>query len=182
MNRLLAKIPALLLTLMVGLIASSSAFATATIVIQNNDAAGVGFNDTTPAAPVGGNTGTTVGQQRLIAFQFAANIWGATLVSGPTITINASLSPLTPCSAGSGVLGSAGTHSLIANFPNAVFLNAWYSVALANALAGNDRNGASPEIDAQFNSNVGTPGCLTSSPFIGLTDSTVFTKPTAWTW
>src|SRR5713101_1806781 len=111
MNRLLAKITALLLTLMVGLIASSSAFA-ATIVIQNADAAGVGFNDMTPATPVGGNNGTTVGDQRLIAFQAAANIWGATLVSGPTIIISASWAPLT-CSANSGALGSAGTTSLI---------------------------------------------------------------------
>ena len=46
MNRLLAKNPALLLTLIVGLLCVFlSFFATATIVIQNNDAAGVGFND-----------------------------------------------------------------------------------------------------------------------------------------
>ena len=42
-------------------------------------APGEGFNDPTPAAPVGGNTGTTLGQQRLIAFQHAADIWGAEL-------------------------------------------------------------------------------------------------------
>ena len=50
----------------------STAFGAATITILNNDAAGVGFNDATPAAPVGGNSGTTLGQQRLIAFQAAA--------------------------------------------------------------------------------------------------------------
>lgn len=164
MNRLLAKIPALLLTLMVGLFASSSAFATATIVIQNNDAAGVGFNDPTVVAPVGNNAGTTVGQQRLNAFQFAAAIWGATLVSGPTITISASW-PSTglTCSASSGVLGSAGTTSLRGNFTNAVILNAWYGIALANALAGSDLNGPTAEINAQFNPNVGIGGCLTGS-------------------
>ena len=43
-----------------------------------------------------------------------------------------------------------------------MFLNAWYSVALANALAVTDLNGATTEITAQFNSNVGTPGCLSS--------------------
>ena len=163
MNRLLAKIPALLLTLMVGLFASSSAFATATIVIQNNDAAGVGFNDPTVVAPVGNNAGTTVGQQRLNAFQFAANIWGATLVSGPTITINASWSSTMTCSTSTGVLGSAGTASLRGNFLNAVILNAWYPIALANALAGSDLNGPTAEINATFNSNVGIGGCLTSS-------------------
>jgi hypothetical protein len=40
----------------------------ATILLVNNDAAGQGFNDPTPATPVGGNTGTTIGAQRQIAF------------------------------------------------------------------------------------------------------------------
>jgi hypothetical protein len=164
MNRLLAKIPALLLTLMVGLFASSSAFATATIVIQNADAANVGFNDPSPPAPnMTGNSGATLGEQRLIAFQAAANIWGATLVSGPTIIIRASWSTTLTCGTTSGVLGSAGTTSLRANFTNAVLQNAWYPIALANALAGSDLNGATAEINAQFNSNVGTSTCLTSS-------------------
>ena len=55
--------------------------AAATIVIINNDGANEGFNDPTPVAPVGGNTGTTLGQQRLNAFQHAAGIWGARLTS-----------------------------------------------------------------------------------------------------
>src|SRR3979490_842800 len=107
MNRLLAKIRALMLTLIVSLIASSSAFGSVTIVIKNNDAAGAGFNDTTAAVPVGGNNGTTVGEQRLIVFQAAANVWGATLTSGPTITIGASWAPLT-CTNNTGALGAAG--------------------------------------------------------------------------
>ena len=37
----------------------------ATITIINLDSAGVGLNDTTPATPVGGNTGTTKGAQAL---------------------------------------------------------------------------------------------------------------------
>jgi hypothetical protein len=48
----------------------------AKLTIVNNDGPGEGFNDPTPVAPVGGNTGTTRGQQRLIAFQYAANLWG----------------------------------------------------------------------------------------------------------
>src|SRR5213080_4130414 len=76
------------------LTASSKSFASATIVILNNDSAGVGFNDPTPVAPVGNNTGTTLGQQRLNAFQFAANLWGATINSGVTITIQATWEPL----------------------------------------------------------------------------------------
>jgi hypothetical protein len=87
MTNRLSKLPTLLLATLVGLICSSPAFASANIVIQNSDPAGVGFNDPTPATPVGGNNGTTLGQQRLNAFQYAANLWGATLTSGPTITL-----------------------------------------------------------------------------------------------
>ena len=36
----------------------------ATFIVNNLDPPGLGFNDPTPAIPVGGNTGTTLGQQR----------------------------------------------------------------------------------------------------------------------
>src|SRR5215468_5398547 len=75
----------------------------AQIIIVNINAPGVGFNDPTPAAPVGGNTGTTLGQQRLIAFQYAASIWSARLDSNVPIRIRAQFTPL-----GTNVLGSAG--------------------------------------------------------------------------
>src|ERR1041384_7331407 len=119
-------------------LASPSARA-ATIVILNNDQPSVGFNDPTPVSPVGNNTGTTLGQQRLNAFQFAANIWGATLNSGVTITIRANWSSL-GCTASSGTLGAAGTIALFSNFENPPKANTWYPGALANALAGNDPN------------------------------------------
>ena len=48
--------------------AAAPARAAATIVIVNQNDPGVGFNDPTPVAPVGGNPGTTLGQQRLNAF------------------------------------------------------------------------------------------------------------------
>ncbi len=146
------------------LAASSKSFASATIVIQNADLAGVGFNDATPVAPVGNNTGTTLGQQRLNAFQFAANIWGATLNSSVTITIRATWEPLT-CSTSSATLGSAGSTSIFASFPNATQPATWYSAALANALAGSDLDTTNAEIRARFNINLGTPGCLDNSPF-----------------
>ena len=84
-----------------------SARAAATIVILNTDAPNVGFNDPTPAAPVGGNPGTTLGQQRLNAFQSAANIWGAQLTSVPTIVVDAAWAALA-CNANAATLGSAG--------------------------------------------------------------------------
>src|SRR5688572_2052926 len=158
MKQLYKKLPALLLTLIVGLMAMSTAFGAATIVIQNVDGPGVGFNDSTPASPIGGNSGITIGQQRLNAFQYAANIWGATLNSGPTITIRASWASLS-CTASSGTLGSAGATTISSNFPGAVFANTWYGAALANALSNGDLH-VDPEINATFNSNLGTPGCL----------------------
>src|SRR2546425_3829690 len=143
---------------------ATSAFGAATIAILNNDSVGVGFNDTTPVAPVGGNPGTTLGQQRLNAFQAAANIWGATLTSGSTITIRASWAPLS-CSANSGVLGSAGAVTVWSDFPGATFPGTWYSAALANKLAGSDLDSSDPEINAQFNVNLGNSGCLTGTHF-----------------
>ena len=89
---------------------ATSAFASATIVIINTDGAGEGFNDPTPAAPVGGNSGTTIGQQRLLCFQQAASIWGSILTSSVTIQIQAAFNPLT-CTATSATLGSAGPRS-----------------------------------------------------------------------
>ena len=114
---------------------TAPAQAAATIVIMNTNAAGVGFNDATPAAPVGGNTGTTLGQQRLIAFQRAADIWGATLTSTVPVRIGASFQPLS-CTANSAVLGSAGADEIWRDFPNAPRAITWYPSALASKLAG----------------------------------------------
>ena len=95
-----------------------SAMAAATIVIVNTNGPGEGFNDPTPAAPVGGNTGTTLGAQRLIAFQHAADLWAATLTSAVPVRVAASFEPLT-CNASSAVLGAAGTTEIFAEFANA---------------------------------------------------------------
>jgi PA domain len=145
----------------------SKAHSAATIVIVNVNAPGVGFNDPTPVAPVGGNAGTTLGQQRLNLFQAAANIWGATLTSTVPILVVSSLEPLT-CTATSAVLGSAGPLSVFRDFTGAPFSGTWYHQALANKLAGINLNPAGPgneDIRARFNSNLGQPGCLTGSPF-----------------
>jgi hypothetical protein len=165
-----------LLVLAALLLSGVPAFASAHIVIVNTNAAGVGFNDPTPATPVGGNPGTTVGQQRLIAFQYAADVWGSILDSPVTIYIQSSFQPLT-CTATSAVLGSAGAIQVFGNFPNAEVQNTWYHVALANKLAGADLapgpNGTSADdIIALFNSAIGQPGCLTgSSWYYGLDDN-----------
>ena len=146
-------------------VGAPQAQAAATIIINNLNAAGVGFNDTTAAAPVGGNNGVTLGEQRLIAFTYAANLWGATLTSNQPIIINAQFSALT-CTAASAVLGSAGATSIFANFANAPKANTWYSYALANKISGIYQGTANAaQINANFNVNLGQPGCLTGTFF-----------------
>jgi hypothetical protein len=148
------KLGALALSLILGITANGQAAADATIVIVNLDGPGEGFNDPTPATPVGGNKGKTLGQQRLIAFQHAADIWGDTLDSNVTIRIQAAFNPLGP-----GILGSAGAISVSRDFsgvglhPGAEFPATWYGAALANKRAGTDLEPASNDINAQFSSN-----------------------------
>ncbi len=138
------------------------AAADARITIVNADGLNEGFNDPTPAAPVGGNPGTTKGQQRLIAFQFAADLWGASLDSNVDIQIRAAFNPLGP-----NVLGSAGPTFSDANFPTAAGfpggkVNTNYHIALADKRSGLDllvveTGGAfppeTPEVRAQFSSD-----------------------------
>lgn len=132
----------------------------ATLTIVNGDGPGEGFNDPTPVAPVGGNPGTTLGEQRLLAFQFAADIWGGLLDSPVEIQVRAFFNPLT-CTPTSATLGSAGALTAHADFPGAILSGTWYSQALANRLSGTDLDPATPDIQAQFNSNLnGDPACL----------------------
>ncbi len=120
----------------------------AQFVIVNLNAPGVGFNDPTAAVPVGGNTGTTLGEQRLIAFEHAAQIWSARLDSSVPIRIRAQFISLGP-----GILGSAGPFSVVRDFANAPSPGTWYHVALANKLAGVDLLPATDDINANFSTN-----------------------------
>jgi hypothetical protein len=146
--------------------AVTAAHAAATIVIVNQNDPGVGFNDPTPAAPVGGNPGTTLGQQRLYAFQAAADIWGATLTSAVPIRIGASFVPLS-CTDSSAVLGSAGANEIWSDFANAPRAKTWYPSALASKLAGTDvATPGEPHIIARFNSRLGLfADCMPGSGF-----------------
>ena len=142
-------------------------------LILNGNAAGVGFNDPTPRAPIGGNTGTTLGQQRLIAFQRAADLWGATIDSPVPILILATFEAQI-CTATSATLGSAGTRFIYTNFPHTglypgpVQQDVWHGGALADKRAGFEidpleDDGVTPRADirARFNSLLnGNPACL----------------------
>jgi len=139
------------------------------IIIQNADGPGEGFNDSTPASPVGGNSGTTLGQQRLIVFQKAADIWGRALSGNIPVVVVANFNSMF-CDASSAVLGGAGPVNLAANFAHAPQANTWYHIALANALANADIDPATGDISATFNSNIGIGNdCLAGSGwYLGL--------------
>jgi hypothetical protein len=147
--------------------ASASVYA-AKLVLVNGDDPNVGFNDPTPAAPVGGNPGTTIGEQRRIAMNYVLGIWGKTL-TGTNVTIEV-LSGFIPqeCGAGGGVLASAGPFTIFNNTDGVKFQNTWYPGALANKLAKRDldieTDGENfPEIIAVANVNIGQPNCIAGS-------------------
>ncbi|MCM3875353.1 MAG: peptidase [Thermoanaerobaculia bacterium] len=153
------RLALVLVLVLAGALFCGSAFGAATIAILNNDPAGVGFNDPTVVAPVGGNAGTTLGQQRLIAFQAAADKWGATLTSSVTIVVRAQWTALS-CNSGSAVLGSAGAVTIWRDFFGVPVAAHWYPAALASKILGSDVDPPTPDINANFNVNLGNPGCL----------------------
>lgn len=136
----------------------------AQLVLFNVDDPGVGFNDPTAAVPVGGNPGTTVGAQRLIAYQRALDLWGSVLKSNVPIVVQGSFARLN-CTAGGGTLAQAGAVSVFSDFPNAPLANHWYGGALADALAGEELDPGYPDIVANFNGAVGQPDCIAGPGF-----------------
>jgi len=140
----------------------------ATIQVINIDDPGVGFNETTAAAPVGGNAGTTLGEQRQIVFAFVADFWGRRLRSDIPIQVLATFAPL-DCDSTSGVLGAAGAWNVFADFPNGK-PGTWYPGALANRLSGVKLEPSpdpfvSADIVSFFNGDIGKPGCLDGLSF-----------------
>ncbi len=133
--------------------------AAATITVENIDGANEGFNDPRPRTTVGGNSGTTLGQQRFNVIQRAATIWGELLQSDVEIVIRASFDPL-DCGPTTGILGQAGAVAVVSDFPGAEVPNTWYVVALANAMSQTDLRPQLHDLGMTFNSSVGF-SCLT---------------------
>lgn len=111
--------------------------AAATFNINVLDPPAEGFLDTTAAAPVGGNPGVTLGDQRLNALEYAAGIWGALLTSSEDIEIDA-IFATGACSGGSFAYAAAFSNSVHRDFVGALQADTWYPQALANRLAAAD--------------------------------------------
>lgn len=152
-------------------LATAAAVSAATITIINTDAPGVGFNDPTPVMPIGGNLGTTLGQQRLNAFARAAAIWAdrleQTTAGGAEIEIEveATFDSITDgggnplCNQFGGVLGAAGASGFFSNF-GAGLANTWYPSALADHVSMMDIDPGFSDISAIFNADVDQTFCL----------------------
>jgi hypothetical protein len=142
----------------------------ADIKVINRDGRREGFRDRRPPdadSTIGGNPGRTLGQQRLIAFRAAAAIWAERIESPVRIRIDARFDPL-PCDASSAVLGEAGPNTLHRDFRGAPVGKTWYVQALANALAGRDLRHDRSDIEAVFNSTVGTTCAFPDAWYYGL--------------
>ena len=63
------------------------------------------------------------------------------------------------------MLGSAGPIGNFRNFPEATFQNTWYPSALRNKLVGSEATAGAAQLQINFNVNLGTPGCLSASPW-----------------
>ena len=171
---------------LLALLVTTNVQAEATFVINNIDGPGEGFNDGTPATPIGGNPGTTLGEQRLIVVQYALDTWGARVNSGPTIVVRTSNQSL-GCEENSGTLAQAGSLIVHEDFPNAPRADTLYPAVLANAIAGFDINanaeglpagqpdpinspgntpsGVNDEIGITINADIGNEDCLGGAPY-----------------
>ncbi len=137
----------------------------ADVTLINADAPGVGLNDPTPRAPEGGNSGTTLGEQRMIALQHVADMWGSKLVSSVPITIQVSF----PDSGFVCAVNPDDFVYLAYSGPTAYYNGNpplpehpyVYPVALRNAIVGTAADPSTPNIVASFSPKLdSTPGCL----------------------
>ncbi len=135
---------------------------TGRIIIRNLDAKGIGFDDQTPVAPVGGNPGTTLGAQRLFIFEEAARRWQNAIDTNVDIIVASTFAPIGECTANEAVLGAAGPMYWKHSFPGAPQQNVWYPAPLANKLSGVDLD-VRDDIQATFNADVDKPECLSTA-------------------
>jgi len=153
---------------------STTTFGKAAITLVNLNSAGVGLNDTTPVTPVGGNNGTTLGEQRRNALLYTAELLSVILHSDVTIEIGVSFDNLGGTST-SAPLAEAGPNTYHYDFTNALNELTWFPQPLANKLLGSDLAPASScisdsrainfcyDVSASFNSLIDTTSALANS-------------------
>jgi hypothetical protein len=125
------------MTLSASILLPSTPARAAKITIVNTDGALEGLNDPTVVSAVAGNSGTTLGAQRLNVLEAVANYWGSKISSSVEIRVSTAFDPL-PCSSNAAVLGSAGPADVCHSDPTLPLQSTWYPIALANRYAGSD--------------------------------------------
>jgi hypothetical protein len=129
------------------MVVSTSAYALVTIT--TTDGENEGFNDTTPTTPIGGNSGTTIGEQRLNVFNRAAELLSAQFDISVPMIINANFNPLT-CDQFEATLGQAGPLSAQIDEASRSII----PMPLYNQLIGYDYKPDQADIQATFNSSI----------------------------
>jgi hypothetical protein len=145
--------------------APAAALANAKITLVNGDPDGIGLNETTAATPIGGNTGTTLGQQRQIAIQFAFDRWGELIDSNVETHVRVTFEDL-DCPTTGVLFAFTDTTKMFRDFVHAPKPSTWYPAALANKLAGIDLDPTTPEALMHINSRLsGDQACLGGDTF-----------------
>lgn len=138
------------------------------------DAAGAGFNDMTAVTPVGGNMGTTLGDQRRNAVRHALELFAGRLESAVPLTVYATFASTVLCTKNNATLAMAGYgHAFL--IPGATpdahpLTDVLYPAALADRLAGlelrplpapgDSKFRSSHDLVMTFNARLGSIGCL----------------------
>ena len=126
-----------------------SSLSYAEIIIVNSDYPGEGLNSSTVVEPIGGNTGTTLGEQRLKVFERAAEILSESLNILAPVKVGVQFNPL-ECQSNYALFGFAGPQAI----EYVLETQSATPHALFNQLSGNDADPSSIEITARFNSNI----------------------------
>ncbi|MEO7936049.1 MAG: PA domain-containing protein [Dokdonella sp.] len=147
-------------------IGATQAFA-ANVTIVNADQPGVGLNDNTPATPVGGNAGVTLGQQRMNLVQHAATIWGARLVSAVPIRFSVQFAGAFSCAQNPNdfvYLAFSGPNAYYTGNPPLPPNPNLYPAALRNAIVGTVADPSTPEAFLRISPLMDSQsGCLTGT-------------------
>lgn len=105
------------------------------------DDANEGFND------------ATLGNDRMTAFEYAVNRWAARLQGPASISIQATMTPLSGTVTQT-VLASCGPGQFHENFGNAPTGNTYYPEALVEIISGSDPDSNTFDINVDYNSDV----------------------------
>lgn len=134
------------------------------------------WNDTTPATPIDGNDGTTLGQQRRNALIYAGSRLSGEIQSPVDVTVRACWKAQGGSPTEGATIAYAGPQTFVLDgndfpLPYLPEKYTWYAIGEAVRQAGTTRCGAvggdcgAPDIEATFNSDIDPPSNVINRPF-----------------